>query len=495
MTAPLFNLPMTSPIAGPSAANAGGQGALGGFEALLAAFFGTPTDQPGDGLFAAQAEGESVVDPDAKAPGDAPSADPVALAPGVPNDAMTLAAMLAAPQPAQFQTDPAQPARDGQPPASAPATPFAPQANAMPATAPVAGQPAPIDAKALADAQAGQPAADDTQVAVAPQAKPQLPGAPETTAPKTPTPSAPQVAAKPQTQPAQAQAAATVAPPQPTAPTADTALSELAQAEAAAAAQAEGETKPTEAQPAPRSTRHADATRRPGAAGAVDNAAPNQGAVLPNAVTAAASAEAKGQAASALETEAPVATTAEAKAEPAATDTPDFQPAAPAATAHAQAAPAHAGPARVTSETIANLTAQIGKKLEGRSTKFDVELTPAGLGHVSIAVEIAASGKMTAAMSFDSPQAAAELRARSHELQRALEQAGFDLAGGLSFDVTGDRGGDGRGLAQQQQQNDGAWRGRAFQAVLGTAGEAAEAAASAALQYARRSETGVDIRI
>ena len=40
-----------------------------------------------------------------------------------------------------------------------------------------------------------------------------------------------------------------------------------------------------------------------------------------------------------------------------------------------------------------------------------------------------------------------------------------------------------------------AWRGRAFQAVLGTAGEAAETAAAAALQYARRSETGVDIRI
>ena len=53
---------MTSPIAGPSAATNGGQGALGGFEALLAAFFG-PTDQApaagagGAGLFAAAPEG------------------------------------------------------------------------------------------------------------------------------------------------------------------------------------------------------------------------------------------------------------------------------------------------------------------------------------------------------------------------------------------------------------------------------------------------------
>ncbi len=101
---------------------------------------------------------------------------------------------------------------------------------------------------------------------------------------------------------------------------------------------------------------------------------------------------------------------------------------------------------------------------------------------------------MTAAMSFESPQAAAELRARSNELQRALEQAGFDLSGGLSFDVAGDRG-DGRGAAQQQQNDGAAWRGRAFQAVLGTAGDAVESASSLALNYGRRSTTGVDVRI
>ncbi|MBY6335947.1 hypothetical protein, partial [Escherichia coli] len=75
---------------------------------------------------------------------------------------------------------------------------------------------------------------------------------------------------------------------------------------------------------------------------------------------------------------------------------------APAAAAHTGAPAAHAAaPPRVTSETVANLTASISKKLEGKSTKFDVELTPADLGHVSVSVEIAASGKMTAAMSFD----------------------------------------------------------------------------------------------
>lgn len=274
---------------------------------------------------------------------------------------------------------------------------------------------------------------------------------------------------------------------------ADAPQAELAQAEAATPAVAD-EVKPQETSQAARPARHADAGRRRGDAG--QQAAPaDDGVVAANAVTAAASAGDAGKTAAALETDVAPPAPKEIKSEPApVTDTPDVQapaPAAPAAHAHA---PAQAAPVRATSETIASLTAQISKKLEGRATKFDVELTPAGLGHVSVSVEIAASGKMTAAMSFDSPQAAAEVRARSHELQRALEQAGFDLTGGLSFDVN-DRGGDGRGLAQQQQQNDGARRGRAFQAVLGTAGEAAETAAIAALQYARRSETGVDIRI
>ena len=176
-------------------------------------------------------------------------------------------------------------------------------------------------------------------------------------------------------------------------------------------------------------------------------------------------------------------------------DAPDIAaPPAPATPAAHAAAPAAAAPARATSETVANLTAQISNKLEGHSTKFDVELNPAGLGRVSVSVEIAASGKMTAAMSFDSPQAAAELRARSSEIQRALEQAGFDLSGGLSFDVAGDRG-DGRGAPQQQQNDGAAWRGRAFHAVLGTVGEAAEAASSLALNHGRPPTTGVDVRI
>ncbi|MBP6878197.1 MAG: flagellar hook-length control protein FliK [Phenylobacterium sp.] len=490
---------MTSPIAGPSAATNGGQGALGGFEALLAAFFG-PTDQTAagaaaaSGLFAPTTDAATAETPDGELipAGEAESEAPTtAAAP----DAMTMAALLIAPQVVP-QPQPQAPIAaggevSGEPPAPtpAPAAGFAPQMAADAAPVSVSK---PLSDTALATAsQAAEvpTAAAETLAAVTPQAKPALAAEPQAK-PKPNGPAAP----APQTQTAQptpapqaaAAAAATDAP-----------QAQLAQAEAAAPAIAD-EVKPQEPQQAARPARHADADRRRGGFGqAVAPPPAADGVVTPNAVTAAAGAGDAGKAAAALETDLAPPAPKDAKSEPAAAaDAPDVQlpaHAAPAAHAHVggQAAPGRAA----TSETIANLTAQISKKLEGRATKFDVELTPAGLGHVSVSVEIAASGKMTAAMSFDSPQAAAEVRARSHELQRALEQAGFDLAGGLSFDVNGERGNDGRGLAQQQQHNDGASRGRAFQAVLGTAGEAAETAASAALQYARRSATGVDIRI
>lgn len=493
MTAPLFNLPITNPIA--SAPTNGGQSAVGGFEALLAAFFG-PTEQTattgtaGASPFAAPVEGEATDGAEADQPttGDAKVADPAAPTP--PADAMTLAALLVAPQavpqPIQTVAAPSGEALGDAPsqPATPAATVFAPPPPADLATdAATAPSATAIAANTPETLQDAQPPAAQTPAAPPLAAKPAVAEPPAKPAAKPVTTAAP--APQPTSAPAPQAAAAAAA--------ADAPQAELAQAEAATPAVAD-EVKPQETSQAARPARHADAGRRRGDAG--QQAAPaDDGVVAANAVTAAASAGDAGKTAAALETDVAPPAPKEIKSEPApVTDTPDVQapaPAAPAAHAHA---PAQAAPVRATSETIASLTAQISKKLEGRATKFDVELTPAGLGHVSVSVEIAASGKMTAAMSFDSPQAAAEVRARSHELQRALEQAGFDLTGGLSFDVN-DRGGDGRGLAQQQQQNDGARRGRAFQAVLGTAGEAAETAAIAALQYARRSETGVDIRI
>ena len=114
--------------------------------------------------------------------------------------------------------------------------------------------------------------------------------------------------------------------------------------------------------------------------------------------------------------------------------------------AAAQAHTAATAPA-ATPQTVAHLAAQIVARAGGaRTTQFDVALDPQGLGRVNVSLRIAADGTMSAAMSFDTPQAAAELRARSDELQRALTQAGFNVAdGALTFDVAGDSARQGRG--------------------------------------------------
>jgi hypothetical protein len=228
--------------------------------------------------------------------------------------------------------------------------------------------------------------------------------------------------------------------------------------------------------------------------GAPSAAAPAGAAVKPGeAVAQAASAGNAGKDANADARDPNAGPASEAKAPPPA-DAGQQQPAfAPATNAAAQAASpaamAHAAAVRGSPQTVASLAAEIAKKLDGRSTRFDVQLDPAGLGKVDVRVEIDAAGKMTAAMNFDSQQSADELKSRAGELQRALEQAGFDLSGGLSFDVAGQGG---QNQAQGQDQSAPGFRGRAFQAVLDGGADSALATQT----YSRSaSGSGVDIRI
>ena len=97
--------------------------------------------------------------------------------------------------------------------------------------------------------------------------------------------------------------------------------------------------------------------------------------------------------------------------------------AAPAA-ARADAVPMHRGAA----DAIAQVSAQIIRRLEGRATRFDMELNPVELGKVEVRLDIDAEGRLAARLAFDNPAAAAELRGRVDELRRDLEQAGFQLS-------------------------------------------------------------------
>ena len=84
---------------------------------------------------------------------------------------------------------------------------------------------------------------------------------------------------------------------------------------------------------------------------------------------------------------------------------------------------------RATVETTALIAAQIQNRLSGRSTRFEMALTPEGLGRVDVSIEIDSDGHMAARLAFDNPAAATELRGRADELRRQLEQAGLHLDG------------------------------------------------------------------
>lgn len=210
------------------------------------------------------------------------------------------------------------------------------------------------------------------------------------------------------------------------------------------------------------------------AAGPVDAATVNKDAA---AVGTPAAAEDAAEKASGPEASAP---SAPAAGETAARETSE---------AVRTAGPASPIAARAGAETTAALAAQIVKKLDGQNTRFDVLLTPEGLGRVDVTVHIGRDGAVSAAFAFDQPQAASQLGARADELRQALQQAGFEVGrDALSFS-NGDRsGGDGR-----------AWQDRAPQrgafAALFDDGEAQPAALSASPRYGRSLRLGVDLKV
>ncbi len=159
-------------------------------------------------------------------------------------------------------------------------------------------------------------------------------------------------------------------------------------------------------------------------------------------------------------------------APPAADADAPVQPPAAAQTAAPQesAAPRDLGLShlsRATVETTAQIAAQIIKKLDGRSTRFDMALTPEGLGRVDVSLEIESDGQVTARLAFDTPAAAADLRARADELRRQLLEAGLHLSSDdLEFAERDPSSGFGGGAFERQPDR------RAFTGAARLAAEA-----------------------
>jgi len=119
--------------------------------------------------------------------------------------------------------------------------------------------------------------------------------------------------------------------------------------------------------------------------------------------------------------------------------TQSLQSFTPTETRAAQAAgaetPALSGMSQGAIHATAQIAAQIVKRLERRSTRFEMALTPDDLGRIDVSLDIDAQGQLSARLAFDNPLAAADLRGRVDELRRQLTDAGFVVADdALSFE-------------------------------------------------------------
>jgi flagellar hook-length control protein FliK len=95
------------------------------------------------------------------------------------------------------------------------------------------------------------------------------------------------------------------------------------------------------------------------------------------------------------------------------------------------------------------IASQIAHRASSGASAFDFALQPQGLGKVDVSLKIDSHGQLSALLSFENPNAAAEAKARAGDLQQALQQAGFDLSqGDLSFTFSGGQN-SGQGAAWQ----------------------------------------------
>ncbi len=145
---------------------------------------------------------------------------------------------------------------------------------------------------------------------------------------------------------------------------------------------------------------------------------------------------------------------------------------------------------RATIEATAQIAAQILRRLEGRSTRFEMALTPDELGRVDVKLDIDSEGRLNARLAFDNPAAATDLKGRADELRRQLEDAGFQLADD-AFEFT-DRDSGSSAFDRGQDTRDGSSRAFAAATRLNTEIDVAQPPRWLALSL---SPSGVDMKV
>lgn len=133
------------------------------------------------------------------------------------------------------------------------------------------------------------------------------------------------------------------------------------------------------------------------------------------------------------------------------------QPAAPA-NPLADASRAVATPPALQSAPAATIEvySRMIERADGRAQRFEVRLDPVELGRVDVRIEIGADRKVHAVLAAHDSAALADLTRGQRALERALSDAGIDLADkGIRFELSTDSG---RGGASQQRDGEASGR-------------------------------------
>lgn len=153
---------------------------------------------------------------------------------------------------------------------------------------------------------------------------------------------------------------------------------------------------------------------------------------------------------------------------------------APRPAADALSAPVARAPHGAAAMQIAQ---SITRNFNGKSSNFEVRLDPAELGRVDVKISVDHDKRVTASVSADNPQTLTDLRGAAREIERALSEAGLDLAqGGLSFEMN------------QRQANDDQFDASPYAAAgKESGGEDSIAIAAKPFGMERWSSSGVDV--
>jgi hypothetical protein len=96
------------------------------------------------------------------------------------------------------------------------------------------------------------------------------------------------------------------------------------------------------------------------------------------------------------------------------------------------------------------LALRIASRSQGGDRNFSIRLDPPELGRVEISLTVNSSGHAQAEFSVDKPQTLDLLQRDAPALERALKDAGLNLAGGFAFSLKGETRSGGNWRAMQQ---------------------------------------------